>query len=251
VTALADYRDESDLPLLRKLATDTDSGVRWRAAEALGKFHQPGDIPLLRKMALKNQSGALDSLLRFPPELIVGTLRDFSKHRNAGLRCNLALALGDWSQPESSLLLRNLAQDADPIVRSVAVSSLGALGDAHHLPLLRELTEDESAEVRREAVWAVGQFRQAEDIELFKRCLNDKVVEVRTLAARMLSLLYPGPALGEWFKGNSFSLSLEALKEIDYRLYAPAWLRKAEQRADDDYSLMELGVYRHCEKRAL
>ena len=71
------------------------------------------------------------------------------------------------------------------------------------------------------------------------------------MAARMLSRVSSRSELQKWFTANSSSLSLEALKELDYRLYAPAWLRKAEQRADDDYSLMQLGVYRHCARGAL
>ena len=246
VEALAHYRNNADLPLLRKLATDADCVVRWRAAEGLGLFQVTSDIPFLRAMAVKNQLGSLDSLLRFSPALIVATLRAFAKHGNLVLRSNLALQLGEWPHPEASTLLRKLAQDGDPIVRSSAVSSLGALGDPRHLPLLRKSIEDKSDDVRRETVWALGQIVQAKEIALLKDCLHDPVVEVRTLAARMLSLVLPRSELRRWFAANYRSLNFDELKEIDYRLYAPDWLQRAEMLDEDDYNLMHLGVHRHC-----
>jgi hypothetical protein len=187
----------------------------------------------------------MDSLLRLPPDSVINTFRDFSKHASYSVRCGLASALGDWRHPESRILLHNLIEDRDSFVRAMAASSLGALKDLSDLPLLQKMTTDKDARVRMEAVWAIGQYGKTAELDVLKTRLNDEAAEVRMLAGRALAQNAPRLELQKWFNATSSNLKFEALKEIDYLLYAPRWLRDAEKRARDDYSSMETFICRH------
>ncbi len=238
IRALGEFADLRDLPLL--------STVRWAVSEVLVRYPCQEAVNLLKDLARGMQCGpAFDSLVRLPAKLTARVIRELAKDKSGNVHANLATHLGDWKHPGVRIVLRQLARDQDFAVRASAASSLGALGSVQDLPLLRQMCRDKNDWVRKEAVWTVGIFGQAADIPLLKMLAFDNCVEVRALAARTLATTAARKELLPWLDENIDQLSFEVLKELDYGLYAPAWLRKAEKRAKDDYSLMELGVCRH------
>jgi hypothetical protein len=104
------------------------------------------------------------------------------------------------------------------------------------------MTQDSSADVRREAAWAVGLHRCEEDIPVLKRLAVDPSAAVRTMAAMALARLMRRKELERWLKQEGHQLSFEVLRELDFALYAPAWVRKSWPRIGDDLVRMDLGM---------
>jgi HEAT repeat protein len=244
IRALGEFADHRDLPLLSTLAASERSfPVRWAVAQALRSYPCKESVCLLMGLALGMTCGpAFDSLVCLPAKLTARTIRELAIVQNATVRTNLVSRLGDWKHPGLRRILRKLVCDPDSTVRAAAVSSLGALDQVDDLPLLRRLCRDESEVVRSEAVWNVGKARLKTDIPLMKALAFDKCAAVRTLAARRLASAAARTELLQWLDANLKELSFEVLKELDYKLYAPGWLQRAEQQADDGTSLMELGI---------
>ena len=244
IRALGQFADPSDLPLLTELASERPLSVRWAVAEVLSRYPCQEAVGLLKVMANGATCGvALDSLVRLPAELTVRGIRELLDDPNDNVRANLAPRLADWKHPNAGNLLRKLAADRDWAVRTGAASSLGEVGSAKDLPLLRKMCRDQDERVRTQAAWAVGGFRQEADTPLLKALIYDGCADVRTVAARRLIGTAARKDLVPWVDENVTRLSFEALKEFDYHLYAPAWLRNAAALTDDDSSLA-LGIYR-------
>jgi hypothetical protein len=98
---------DDDLPLLRELGKDQDSGVRTAAAEALtsltkalASFSRPEDLPLLRELA---------------------------KDQHSGVRTAAMEALASFSRPEALPVLRELALVPDDKVAAEAIRKLASL----------------------------------------------------------------------------------------------------------------------------
>ena len=246
IRALGEFGDLRDVPLLSKLAQEGQWPVRCAVSEILVRYPCQQAVDLLKDLTRAMKCGpAFDSLVRLPANLTAKAIRELAKDKNGNVRANLATRLGEWKHPSVRTMLRQLAEDRDFAVRTGAASSLGALGSVKDLPLLRRMCRDENDWVRKEAVWTVGTFGQTADIPLLKSLAFDKCAEVRALAARALAATATRKELLPWLGENIGQLSFEALTELDYRLYAPAWLRNTERRADYDYTLMKVGVYRH------
>jgi epoxyqueuosine reductase len=78
--------------------------------------------------------------------------------RRAGLRRNVAVALGNLKDPSAiPALLLALADEGDPLVRGHAAWALGRIGtDAAREGLLRRLAHEQDAWVREEISMALG-----------------------------------------------------------------------------------------------
>ena len=245
VRKLATFRNSEDLPLIRKLAREDQYSVRWAVAEALGNLRRPDDVPLLKKLARKMSEGpALASLMGFRGNVAAAAIRELSQDKDGCLRGNLAVQLHEWQHKDAATVLRRLAVDKEPWPRCAAASSLGALRLAKDLPLLRRMTRDEDSFVRREAVWAVGLYCQPKDIALMQASTGDEAREVRMVAAMALTRIMARGALVRWMDENIDRVSFEVLRELDFALYAPGWLKRAEPRAGDNDIRLELGMCR-------
>jgi HEAT repeat protein len=238
VSALAEFADPRDFPLMSALIKDSLREMASVAAYVLWRYPCQEAANLLGTLVADHKCWpAISSLVRLPAKLTVKTIREFAKNTNDILRSNLAFHLRDWNHPDARKIIRQLARDRDYGVRSNAASTLGILGVKDDLPLLRKMCRDENEWVRQAAVWSVGKFREPSDIPLLKRLVLDSCVEVGVLAARRLAAMASRKDLSQWLDANIEQLSFDTLKELDYVLYAPRWLRKAEEIANDDKSL--------------
>lgn len=202
-------------------------------------------MSLLATVARRMKVGpALDALIQYRGDVVAVAIHGLARDGDASLRGNLAVQLDGWRHKDTGEILRRLARDVDPWPRCAAVSSLGALRRAKDLPLMRKLAHDADPCVRREAVWAVGQFRRAKNIGLLKKRLCDEAPEVRTVAAMALSRLMPRIRLENWMDANLDRLSFKVLRDLDFALYAPAWVKRSMPRSADNDIRLQLGMCR-------
>jgi hypothetical protein len=244
IRSLAAHKNKEDLPLLRQLAAEGCFPVGLALRPALELFRKPKDVELLIRLGRINVVYAIDALINCPGQGAVAAIRKLARQGNDCVRANLASRLGDWRNPAAPHLLRRWARHWDECVRAGAASSLGALRRPEDLPLLRRMCQDSSADVRLEAVWAVGLYRREEDIPLLKRMAADQSPKVRTVAAMALTRLMRRTELERWLDLEDHRLSFEVLREVDFAIYAPNWVKKSQPRVGDDLIRIDLGMCR-------
>jgi len=102
--ALASFAQIEDLPLLRQLAKDRNSGVRARVAEALASFAQIEDLPLLRQLAKDQNSDVRMAVMK--------------------VLASLTETLASFLGPEVFPMLLELVKDSK--VRTLAINALAS-----------------------------------------------------------------------------------------------------------------------------
>jgi hypothetical protein len=106
------------------------------------------------------------------------------------------------------------------------------------------MTRDVDPHVRKEAVWAIVGFCRTDEVGLLQERLWDATSEVRTVEAMALSQLMPRRELENWMDAHLDRLSFEVLREFDFALYAPGWVKRSKPRAVDNDIRLELGMCR-------
>ncbi|MDO8842497.1 HEAT repeat domain-containing protein [Methanocalculus sp.] len=163
IDALGLLRDPRAIELLIETTrSDTYSGLRWKAAEALARIGRPAVGPLI-------------SLLDDPDE---------------DVRWKVAIALGEIGDQRAISPLISLLADPDSYVRSRAALALGAIGDRATPDLIRSLTSVDPA-VRSSAASALGIIGTEEVIPLLIPLLFDPVDQVKAEAAAALAKIGP------------------------------------------------------------
>lgn len=238
IRCLAAVRYRADVPLFRQLAKKASFPVGLALGPALSLLRQPGDAEILYRLASMNVSTATDALVSWPHKAAHAAITQIARSRDSCLRANLAVRLGAWRNQACRRMLRRMAQDTDEYVRNGAASSLGEVGHPDDLPMLRRLARDSSSRVRLEAIWGVGLHRHKRDLPLLKRSAFDQAPEVRGAAALALTRVLPKKELERWVNQEVHRLSFEALRELDFALYAPAWVQKQHPRIGDCHRLL-------------
>lgn len=158
VEALGELRDPFAVPaLMAALTGDHYSGIRWKAAEALGKIGSPA-VPSLIK--------ALDN-------------------PDPDIRWKAAVTLGEIGDARGTGSVIRLLDDDDRFVRSRAVYSLGIMGPAAVNGLAAVLATGD-LRARRGAVEALQKIDDPRAIAALARALCDVSPEVRQDAAAAL-----------------------------------------------------------------
>ena len=161
--ALGDLGDPAALDaLLSALSGPDEEGVRWRAAEGLGRLGPP----------------AVDGLAA----LAVGEDPD--------VRWKAIVALGDIGDPHAAPVLLGRLADPDRFVRARAVSALARLGSPC-LPLMLEALSDPDPRVRQGAAEALGQVGDPAAVDGLLGALLDPAESVRRAAAVALLRINP------------------------------------------------------------
>lgn len=142
---------------LAALLRDPESGVRWKATEALGKLGSPA----------------------------VGPLTESLRSENVDTRWMAAVALGDIGDPEAVPALIEVLNDEDTYVRSRAALALGAIGEPAQGRLIADLST-ENRRVRWGAALALGKIGGANAVDALIGALLDPDGEVRQRAASAL-----------------------------------------------------------------
>ena len=199
--ALAGCRDPRLIELLAKMLDERDAASRAAAAEALSYFSDPRVPPLMLR-ALRDKDDLVymsalqgngrwvterrivDALLtldlsRYDDELIdrlrtadaavvVPSLLNALKSRDAGRRAVAAEALGAFPTPEAKAALLKALTDRDEYVRDAAGTSLGAFDDPAILPgLAAMLKKTRDTATRADLIRAMRHYgRPAADVLL-------------------------------------------------------------------------------------
>ena len=152
---------EEAIPLLETKLRDSESSVRWEAAEQLSKFDpdHPGIAPLFSEYLIRRKhitaigfSGLDRIVVKALP-----TLREGLKSEGPRVRESILHGLG-WSKSDAVLpTLLEMLSDPAPEVRCEAISSLFFMETEAVLPHLIKALEDESDSVRSNVRWV---FRQ-------------------------------------------------------------------------------------------
>lgn len=164
---------------LAALLEDPESGVRWKAAEALGRLGSPAVGPLTESL----EAGDVDA------------------------RWMAAVALGDIADPAAVPALVAALNDDDDYVRSRAALALAAIGKPAEETLIAGLATG-NERVRWGAALALGRLGGSGAVEALIGALQDPEEEVRERAAT---------ALGD-IGADAVSSLLEALRVDDQTL---------------------------------
>ena len=154
---LGDARETAAVGPLADLLDDPESGVRWKAAEALGKLGSPAVEPLTESL----------------------------KNGNVDVRWMAAVALGDIADPAAIPALVAALNDEDTYVRSRVALALAAIGKPAEAALIAGLSTG-NERVRWGAALALGRIGGAEAVEALIGALRDPDEDVRRRAASAL-----------------------------------------------------------------
>jgi len=139
-------------PLLAALK-DEDSGVRSKAARALGEIKDTRAV-----------------------EPLISALED----EDPGVRWNVAYALGEIKDARAVEPLIATLEDEDPGVRENAAIALGEIKDARAVEPLITALKDKDKDVRRHVAWALGEIKDARAVEFLIIALKDKDLAIVT-----------------------------------------------------------------------
>jgi len=180
---LGDLGDPAAVTPLAALLKDEESGVRWKAVEALGKMGSPA----------------------------VGPLTESLQSPDPDVRWMAAVALGDIGDPAAIPALMGALEDPDTYVRSRAALALAAIGKPARAGLIARL-RDGNERVRWGAALALGSIGGESAVAALIGALRDPEEEVRERARGALGDIGDAavPPLIEAFATDDDGLRREA-----------------------------------------
>ncbi|HTV43097.1 MAG TPA: HEAT repeat domain-containing protein [Candidatus Sulfotelmatobacter sp.] len=193
------------VPVLGKALTNSNSAVRWHAAQALGSMAVPSSVPWLLA-ALKHPDPhtrlcAARALARFPrqADVIVPALLNCVDDPDSGVRANVAGSLGNfggYARPAFPKLLTMVA-DANETVSDNATYALMHIDLGGTLAAFTNNLESPDVNVRRTTAWALMHFSSNGEpaAPFLVKCLKDPDPAVRKNAAIALSGIASDPDL--------------------------------------------------------
>jgi hypothetical protein len=194
---------------LASLLEDDDEEVRHVAAASLAKI---GDARVVRFLikALKEGSEfvTVDNLLNLGEpamEALIAGLDD----KDAGLRWQCVLALGETGDGHAVEPLARALKDKDMRVREAAAQALGKIGDNRAAGALVEALSDSDRYVREFAANSLGDIGEASAVEPLANRLKDDIWQVRCAIVR---------ALGDIGDEKAIPALIEALKDEERRV---------------------------------
>ncbi|MDD1676502.1 MAG: HEAT repeat domain-containing protein, partial [Methanomicrobiales archaeon] len=156
---LGELQDPSTVPSLAGALRDVDSGVRWKAAEALGKIGEPA----------------------------VGVLAEALEDADSDVRWKAAVALGISESPAAIDPLIHALADPDLFVRTRAAHSLSGFGDTAIQPVRSALASPDPL-VRIGAAAALGEIGGESATHSLIQALADPDPSVRKAAVSAVTL---------------------------------------------------------------
>jgi HEAT repeat protein len=195
IRAMADLKDQRGVPLMKGLLGYSQPSVRAAAARGLGHLHQNDarediekllndPVPPVRESAataiaelggtasvtaltrklgdavFSVRAAAAAALLQLgqPFETAGPTLLALAQHNDPASRSSAAFAMGRATSPnrrEAIMLLSGLTEDPLPGPKTVALRSLGHIGDRDIVPDLKASLHDQNEAVRATAAGAL------------------------------------------------------------------------------------------------
>ncbi|MCA2801138.1 HEAT repeat domain-containing protein [Microcystis sp. M113S2] len=230
---------------LSQALKDSDWGVRWNAAEALGNIGSEAAIPGLLK-ALEHSDDdvrmrAALALSKIGSETAIAELLKALKDSDWYVRSHAALALGKIGSETAITGLLKALKDSNSIVRMYAAKALGKIGTETAIQeLLKALEDSDDWSVRRNAAFALAEIGTETAIPELLKALEDSNKDVRIKAAEALGKIGSETAIAGLLKALEDSYSYvrwkaaEALGNIGSETAIPELLKALEHSDDDD-----------------
>jgi len=217
---VADLRNEKDVPGLIKALNHKDPDVLYMAVEALGDLKDPAAVsPLVKILAEDEYSAvrwksaeALAKIGKDSVEPLIGLLC----HPDEDVRWKAAIALGEIGDIRAIEPLIGRLCDQDRYVKGRVAVALGMIGQPAVTPLIRALREGDGS-IRWGAVIALGRIRDPRAIAPLVQAIGDKYENVRSEALASLKAM----------EDNNIDLFIRVLNEVgnealqDYIAHAP------------------------------
>ncbi|MCA2896110.1 MULTISPECIES: HEAT repeat domain-containing protein [unclassified Microcystis] len=162
---------------LSQALKDSDWGVRWNAAEALGNIGSEAAIPGLLK-ALEHSDDdvrmrAALALSKIGSETAIAELLKALEHSDDDVRMRAALALSKIGSETAIAELLKALKDSDWYVRSHAALALGKIGSETAITGLLKALKDSNSIVRMYAAKALGKIGTETAIQELLKALED------------------------------------------------------------------------------
>ena len=188
-------------PLVRRLRSDADEGVRAAAAQVLGQYTELAEADKLLERDARRVVGALLEAIHDPDEA-------------REVRRRAIEAVGPISSPQVQDLIREMYDSDDEEVRASAVYAMGRSGDDEWLSFIVDEMENPSPMMRYEAATAAGRLSNEDVIpDLMRLVENDIDPDVQSAAVNALGII-GGPRGEEALQ--------RCLKHADERVQAAA-----------------------------
>ncbi len=202
--ALGNIGSETAIPGLLKALEDSDKDVRKNTAEALGKIGSETAIPRLLK-ALEDSDGyvrknAAQALGKIGSETAIPGLLKALEDSDKDVRKNTAEALGNIGSETAIPRLLKALEDSDGYVRSNAAEALGKIGSETAIAGLLKALEDSNSDVRWKAAFALGNIGSETAIAGLLKALEDSDGDFRRKAAEALGKIGTETAMTELIK---------------------------------------------------
>ncbi len=202
--ALGNIGSETAIPGLLKALEDSDKDVRKNTAEALGKIGSETAIPRLLK-ALEDSDGyvrknAAQALGKIGSETAIPGLLKALEDSDKDVRKNTAEALGKIGSETAIPRLLKALEDSDGYVRSNAAEALGKIGSETAIAGLLKALEDSNSDVRWKAAFALGNIGSETAIAGLLKALEDSDGDFRRKAAEALGKIGTETAMTELIK---------------------------------------------------
>ncbi|MFA7562444.1 MAG: HEAT repeat domain-containing protein [Methanoculleus sp.] len=215
---LGDAGDPVAVESLVPLLDDPEVGVRWKAAEALGKLGAPAVEPLTVSL----RSGSVD--VRWMAAVTLGDIGEPTAipalmgaldDEDTYVRSRAALALGAIGEPAREEVVTALSSGSERI-RLGAAMALGGLGGESSIPPLIEALSDPDSEVRRQARSALGDIGKSAIPPLVKALGTENELLWREAIAAFGLIGKPAiPALAMAFRrGDSLRIRVGAIRAL-------------------------------------
>jgi HEAT repeat protein len=196
-----------------------------------GKLQTKSLIFQCRHGSTKERCAAIADLEEMGAQESVPVLLELLDFPDAGVRANVAHALGQLGNENVGAVLLTLLSDTDSLVRIQAAESLGALRYTEGLDALANtLSHDSDPLVRLHAVEALGSLKDLRVVPLLVTALDDPDESVRAYAADSIGRLGAVSASGV----------LAAKLASEKSAFAKAHLLAASYRLGDHKSLRSL-----------
>jgi HEAT repeat protein len=188
-------------------------------------------LELCRSGRADERCAAIAELQEMGAHEAIPVLLDLVGFPDAGVKANVAYALGDLGDEQAGPALVTLLGDADTLVRVNAAEALGLLRYTGGVDaLIDALRADEDSLVRLHAAEALGVFDDDRALAALMGALDDPEEEVRA---------YGADSIGRSKRREYLSILRDKL-DSDPSSYTKAFLLSALHRLGDDSSLVAL-----------
>ncbi|NET43386.1 HEAT repeat domain-containing protein [Okeania sp. SIO2B3] len=183
-------KSDAAVPGLVKLLEDSDSNVRMRAADALGKIGSETAIPELIKLLEDSdysvRHSAAEALGKIGSETAIPELIKLLENSDSGVRHSAAEALGEINSETAIPELIKLLENSDSGVRHSAAEALGEINSETAIPELIKLLENSDSGVRETVANTLGEIGEETVIFELTKLLENSKADLHETAAYII-----------------------------------------------------------------